>query len=176
MIAAVGDDSRPPSRPPLCESWARPGLRPSPPSSSRGSTAPIKRPMRRSAVEGSGFEVTQNDLLDAQVLVEVAHLSALDARTTYRFARSDDIGEYRCMCAESGLCGRDGASGTDKAKPSLPRLRSRGEIEALNEDRDLDRAVICDAVEPDLPALRRVVHRPDPLREGIVRPEAGSGR
>lgn len=58
----------------------------------------------RSAVEeGRGFEVTQNEVLDAQVFVEAAHRSALDGSATYRFARSGDIGEYRNLCVDNGL-------------------------------------------------------------------------
>lgn len=61
----------------------------------------------REAVEGGRpFRVTQNEVLDAQVFVEAAHRSALDGGRTYRFARSDDVAEYRRRCAENGLLDR----------------------------------------------------------------------
>lgn len=58
----------------------------------------------RDAVEASRpFAVTQNEVLSAQVFVEAAHLSALDGARTYRFARSDDVAEYRRLCTANGL-------------------------------------------------------------------------
>lgn len=60
---------------------------------------------RRAVEEHRNFEVTQNEVLNAQVLVEAAHLSALDGSRNYRFARSDDVGEYKRLCAKNGLLG-----------------------------------------------------------------------
>jgi myo-inositol 2-dehydrogenase/D-chiro-inositol 1-dehydrogenase len=58
----------------------------------------------REAVEERGpFAVTQNEVLDAQVFVEAAHLSALDGGSPRRFDRSDDVVEYRRICIELGL-------------------------------------------------------------------------
>ena len=58
----------------------------------------------REAVEASRpFVVTQNDVLNAQVLVEAAHLSALDDGRVRRFAYSTDIGEFRRLCVDNGL-------------------------------------------------------------------------
>ncbi|MGA9595995.1 MAG: Gfo/Idh/MocA family oxidoreductase, partial [Acidimicrobiia bacterium] len=58
----------------------------------------------RDAVEaGTPFRVTQNEVIDAQVFVEAAHLSALEAGEVRRFSRSDDITEYRRLCTENGL-------------------------------------------------------------------------
>lgn len=58
---------------------------------------------RRAVDDAVDFEVTQNEVLDAQVFVEAAHLSALDGGTTYRCARSDDVSEYRRLSAAAGL-------------------------------------------------------------------------
>ena len=60
---------------------------------------------RRAVDAGRGFEVTQNEVLDAQVFVEAAHLSALDGSSIRRVARSDDVAEYRRLCVEHGLLG-----------------------------------------------------------------------
>jgi myo-inositol 2-dehydrogenase/D-chiro-inositol 1-dehydrogenase len=58
----------------------------------------------RDAVEaGTPFRVTQNEVIDAQVFVEAAHLSALEGGEVRRFSRSDDITEYRRLCTENGL-------------------------------------------------------------------------
>ncbi len=57
------------------------------------------------AAKGEAFRVTQGDVLDAQVFVEAAHLSATrrdGARVSV--TRSDDIQEYRAMCRANGLC------------------------------------------------------------------------
>lgn len=60
----------------------------------------------RAAVEaGQPFEVTQNEVLSAQVLVEAAHLSALEGGTVRSFDHSDDVAEFRRLCAENGLLG-----------------------------------------------------------------------
>ena len=58
----------------------------------------------RGAVEaGQPFQVTQNDVLSAQVFVEAAHLSALNEGRTRGFAHSDDIDEFRRLSAKNGL-------------------------------------------------------------------------
>jgi myo-inositol 2-dehydrogenase/D-chiro-inositol 1-dehydrogenase len=58
----------------------------------------------RDAVEaGEPFRVTQNDVLSAQVFVEAAHRSALDGARSYRFVHSDDVSEYRSLCAANAL-------------------------------------------------------------------------
>lgn len=58
----------------------------------------------RDAVEADQpFAVTQNEVLSAQVLVEAAHLSALDEGRNRRFAHSDDVAEFRRLCGENGL-------------------------------------------------------------------------
>jgi myo-inositol 2-dehydrogenase/D-chiro-inositol 1-dehydrogenase len=58
----------------------------------------------RDAVQaGRPFVVTQNEVLSAQVLVEAAHLSALDGGAIRRFAHSEDVSEFRRICADNGL-------------------------------------------------------------------------
>jgi len=58
----------------------------------------------RDAVEGGRrFAVTQNEVLDAQVFVEAAHRSALEDGRAFGFSRSDDVAEYRRLCAGLGL-------------------------------------------------------------------------
>jgi myo-inositol 2-dehydrogenase/D-chiro-inositol 1-dehydrogenase len=60
----------------------------------------------RDAIEsGQPFRVTQNDVLSAQVLVEAAHLSALDDGRSRRFSHSDDVEEFRRLSQENGLLG-----------------------------------------------------------------------
>ncbi len=58
---------------------------------------------RQAVVAGLPFAVTQNEVLNAQVLVEAAHLSALDAGRSRPFAHSGDVGEFRRLCIENGL-------------------------------------------------------------------------
>ncbi len=58
---------------------------------------------RQAVTEGTAFAVTQNEVLDAQVFVEAAHLSALDGGTARRFTRSDDPVEFRRLTAANGL-------------------------------------------------------------------------
>ncbi len=62
----------------------------------------------RDAVEaGRPFAVTQNEVLSAQVLVEAAHLSALDGGSSRRFAHAEDVAEFRRRCVENGLLGHE---------------------------------------------------------------------
>ena len=56
---------------------------------------------------GRPFAVTQNEVLSAQVLVEAAHLSALDGGSSRRFAHSEDVAEFRRLCVENGLLGHE---------------------------------------------------------------------
>jgi len=58
----------------------------------------------RAAVrERRDFAVTQIDVLNAQVLVEAAHRSALHGGMDYTVARSDDLDEYERLCRKSKL-------------------------------------------------------------------------
>ena len=60
----------------------------------------------REAVRGGKpFEVTQLDVLNAQVVVEAAHRSALNGSTDYAVSRSDDLAEYEALCRHHGLIG-----------------------------------------------------------------------
>jgi myo-inositol 2-dehydrogenase/D-chiro-inositol 1-dehydrogenase len=61
------------------------------------------RAFREAVRAGRPFGVTQLDVLDAQVLVEAAHRSALAGGRTHLLERSDDLAEYRRLCAEHGL-------------------------------------------------------------------------
>jgi len=61
------------------------------------------RAFRKAVEEGTGFAVTQNEVLDAQVLVEAAHRSALADGSTLQMARSDDTSEFRRLCGRLGL-------------------------------------------------------------------------
>ena len=61
------------------------------------------RGFRDAVEEKHPFAVTQNEVLSAQVFVEAAHLSALDGGRVRRFARADDVGEFRRLSAENGL-------------------------------------------------------------------------
>jgi hypothetical protein len=51
----------------------------------------------------TAFVVTQNEVLDAQVIVEAAHRSAQKNGITCALARSDDLAEYKALCARHGL-------------------------------------------------------------------------
>jgi myo-inositol 2-dehydrogenase / D-chiro-inositol 1-dehydrogenase len=58
----------------------------------------------RQAIEnGTAFAVTQNEVLDAQVLVEGAHRSAQNNGARYRLQRFDDLQEYKIACLANGL-------------------------------------------------------------------------
>jgi myo-inositol 2-dehydrogenase/D-chiro-inositol 1-dehydrogenase len=60
----------------------------------------------RAAVEAKQpFAVTQNEVLSSQVLVEAAHLSALEGGSIRQFAHSEDVAEFRHKCVEGGLFG-----------------------------------------------------------------------
>lgn len=52
---------------------------------------------------GAAFAVTQNEVLDAQVLAEAAHRSAQQAGVRYRLQRYDDLQEYKAACIANGL-------------------------------------------------------------------------
>jgi len=52
---------------------------------------------------GAPFRVTQNEVLDAQVFVEAAHLSAHQDGKPYTLQRFDDLQEYRAACVANGL-------------------------------------------------------------------------
>ncbi len=56
------------------------------------------------ACDKAEFRVHQSDVLDAQVFVEAAHLSAtrMGGRTV-KLARSDDLTDYRRLCQTNGL-------------------------------------------------------------------------
>jgi predicted dehydrogenase len=58
---------------------------------------------RRALRERRPFRVTQNAVLDAQVIVEAAHRSALDGGREKPLARSDDLAEYEELCRRGGL-------------------------------------------------------------------------
>ena len=58
---------------------------------------------RADVLEKRPFIVTQNEVLDAQVMVEAAHRSAQRGGVTYTLARSDDLAEYKALCARHGL-------------------------------------------------------------------------
>ena len=49
------------------------------------------------------FTVTQNEVLDAQVFVEAAHLSAQQNSRPYWLERIDDLQEYKKSCIANGL-------------------------------------------------------------------------
>jgi predicted dehydrogenase len=49
------------------------------------------------------FAVTQNDVLDAQVMVEAAHRSAQKGGAPYKLARSNKLAEYKALCTKNGL-------------------------------------------------------------------------
>ncbi len=50
-----------------------------------------------------GFAVTQIDVLDAQVVVEAAHRSAVNGGREYQIGRSDDLSEYERLCEQNKL-------------------------------------------------------------------------
>jgi myo-inositol 2-dehydrogenase / D-chiro-inositol 1-dehydrogenase len=61
---------------------------------------------------GAAFAVTQNEVLDAQVFAEAAHLSAQSgaaqgAGARYRIQRSDLLQEYKAACIANGLIDSD---------------------------------------------------------------------
>lgn len=61
---------------------------------------------------GAAFAVTQNEVLDAQVFAEAAHLSAQSgaaqhAGARYRLQRYDDLQEYKAACIANGLINSD---------------------------------------------------------------------
>src|SRR5688500_7514641 len=58
---------------------------------------------RADILEKRPFVVTQNEVLDAQVMVEAAHRSAQKSGVTYALGRSDDLAEYKALCARHGL-------------------------------------------------------------------------
>ncbi len=58
---------------------------------------------RAALAEGRPFAVTAIDALDAQVIVEAAHRSAMDGRRTVGLSRSDDVAAYRAACTAGGL-------------------------------------------------------------------------
>jgi myo-inositol 2-dehydrogenase/D-chiro-inositol 1-dehydrogenase len=58
----------------------------------------------REAVEGGvDFDVTQNEVLDAQVFVEAAHRSAQHGGIHYPLQRYSDLHQYRASCIANGL-------------------------------------------------------------------------
>lgn len=61
------------------------------------------RRFQEAIASGQAFAVTQNHVLDAQVLVEAAHRSAQDEGRRYAIARHDALTEYRAACVASGL-------------------------------------------------------------------------
>ena len=61
------------------------------------------RAFREAVGAAEPFAVTQSEVLDAQVLVEAAHRSALADAAALPMARSDDIFEYRRLCDRHGL-------------------------------------------------------------------------
>jgi myo-inositol 2-dehydrogenase/D-chiro-inositol 1-dehydrogenase len=62
----------------------------------------------RDAIEGGGaFTATQNEVLDAQVVVEAAHRSAQRGGMHYPVQRQDDLPQYRAACIASGLLDDD---------------------------------------------------------------------
>jgi predicted dehydrogenase len=58
---------------------------------------------RAALAEGRDFLVTPIDALDAQVMVEAAHRSAMADRRSITLSRSDDLAEYRARCVSAGL-------------------------------------------------------------------------
>jgi len=61
------------------------------------------RRFREAVAEGQAFAVTQNEVLDAQVVVEAAHRSAARGGSPYPLARADDLAAYRELCERNGL-------------------------------------------------------------------------
>lgn len=59
---------------------------------------------RDALAEGRSFQVDALDALDAQVMVEAAHRSAMSGRESVRIERStEDLASYRASCAAAGL-------------------------------------------------------------------------
>lgn len=59
---------------------------------------------RAALAEGRDFQVSALDALDAQVIVEAAHRSAMSERTSVRIDRSaEDLSSYRRSCEVAGL-------------------------------------------------------------------------
>ncbi|HVY68794.1 MAG TPA: Gfo/Idh/MocA family oxidoreductase [Verrucomicrobiae bacterium] len=58
---------------------------------------------REAARARKDFAVTQTDVLDAQVVVEAAHRSALNGGADFAVARSADLAEYEKLCRNAGL-------------------------------------------------------------------------
>ena len=61
------------------------------------------RRFQEAVTDGQAFAVTQNNVLDAQVFVEAAHLSAQADGQRYAVSRHDDLTQYRVACAANGL-------------------------------------------------------------------------
>jgi O-acetyl-ADP-ribose deacetylase (regulator of RNase III) len=49
------------------------------------------------------FSVTQTDVLDAQVVVEAAHRSAVNGGLDYAIVRSENLDEYERLCQQHKL-------------------------------------------------------------------------
>lgn len=62
---------------------------------------------REDIESGATFEVTQNEVLDAQVFAEAAHRSAQHAGMRYKLQRYDDLQEYKASCIANGLIDND---------------------------------------------------------------------
>ena len=66
------------------------------------------------------FTVTQNEVLDAQVMVEAAHRSAADGGAVYPVARADDLATYRDVCVRNGLLAPRGTGELYRRRRSRP--------------------------------------------------------
>ena len=53
--------------------------------------------------EKKDFAVTQIDVLNAQVVVEAAHRSAMNGGMEYAVARSENLDEYEQLCQDHRL-------------------------------------------------------------------------
>jgi hypothetical protein len=60
---------------------------------------------REAVREKKDFAVTQIDVLNAQVVVEAAHRSAVNGGIEYAVARSEDLDEYERLCRDHQLLG-----------------------------------------------------------------------
>ncbi len=58
---------------------------------------------RNDVEEGKAFAVTQNEVLDAQVIVEAAHRSAQRGGMRFQLERHRDLQRYRAACIANGL-------------------------------------------------------------------------
>ncbi len=58
---------------------------------------------RRALAKRDHFRVTQTEVLDAQVIVEAAHRSALLGGVEKALSRSDDLDQYESRCRQHGL-------------------------------------------------------------------------